>query len=157
MKAHDEKCFAAETHREMGVVGIMRDARVGALAEPLVLVAQRLEPLPQALLILGFVGGRAFLKQHDQRLEQRRLRGIAARKLMQCGQNAQIIPRRAEVARDDKPHAVTVESGLGADTGKCAVVYKGGKFSRKRVVAIVRNLIHDLPNKGARHWLRYVV
>ena len=46
VKTYDEKPLSAEAHCEMGVVRIVRNPRIGALAEPLVLVAQRLEAAP---------------------------------------------------------------------------------------------------------------
>src|SRR3989344_3511304 len=49
MQTDHEKCFSAKAQREMRVIGIAADARVDRQAGPVVLVAQRLQPLPQML------------------------------------------------------------------------------------------------------------
>lgn len=105
----------------MRVGGVVRDARVGLLAEPGVLVAERLQPLPQ-FSFEGFLAvGRALLEQHRERDEQLRVAAIAAGEIEQGGENAQIVPCRAEIARDDDPQAAAVGRSLGPDTGEVVV------------------------------------
>jgi hypothetical protein len=64
-EADDEEPLPAKAHCEMWVVGIVRNARIALLAEPFVLVAERLKAAPQPLFETLLVCRRASLEQHD--------------------------------------------------------------------------------------------
>ena len=70
MKADNEKRLAAETHRKVGIVGVVGDAGIGRLAQPFVLVGQRLQPVPHTLFKLRLRFWRALLKNNYQRLKE---------------------------------------------------------------------------------------
>ena len=68
----------------------------------------------------GLVVGRATFKQHNERLEQRGLGAIVFREVEQRGENAQIVPCRTKIARDDESHAIAIEAALAPTHGKPA-------------------------------------
>ncbi len=70
MQADDEKRLAAEAHREMGILGIMADARVGGLPQPFVLVGERLQPLPEQFFELGLIDAFVGIEHDRKRLER---------------------------------------------------------------------------------------
>jgi hypothetical protein len=73
MEADDEERLAAKAQREMRFIGRVADARIGLLAQPFVLVGQRLDARPQIGFEPGFVEPGIFFEQDDQRLKQHRI------------------------------------------------------------------------------------
>ena len=142
VKPDDEECLAAKTHREMRIFGVVCDARIGALAKPLVLVAERLEPAPQPLLEASLVTRRAGFEQHNQRLEQFGLGAIAFRKVEQRWQDPQIIPSRPEISRNDEAHPITLQRRFGAYARKGTVSDEQAELVRERIVAVIISCTH---------------
>ena len=142
MKSDDEECLPPETHREMGILGVVRDARIGRLAEPFVLVAQGLEPFPEPFFEALFVMRRTAFEQDDKRLEQLGFGAIACGKVEQRRHDPQIVPAGSEIARHDEPHAVALQRRFRANAGEGAIGDEGAETVRKRMVAIVVGWIH---------------
>ena len=90
----------------------------------------------------GLVVGRAAFKQHNERLEQRGLGAIVFREIEQRGENAQIVPCRTKIARDDESHAIAIERGLGSDAWKPGVADEAAELLGERMVEIIGGAEH---------------
>ncbi len=134
MKPDHEERLAAEAHREMRILRIVRDPRIGALSEPLVLLAQRLQSSPQLSLEPLFRGRCAAFEQNDKRLEWHGIGTITCTNLKQARHNPEIVPGGAEVACDDKADAIAIGGRLGPYAGKFIPVDKVEKSLSERVL-----------------------
>src|ERR1700712_5089470 len=100
MQPDHEERLAAEAEREMRAVRIGADPLVIALAQPGILVREGLHTVPQMPLEFGLAECARTLEQHHEAAEQGLFRLVFAYEIEQLGKYAQIVPGRADVARD---------------------------------------------------------
>ncbi len=118
VQADDEKGLAAERQREMRIVGIGADTIVPVLAQPDILVRQRLDAMPERAFEARFVEIVRPLEHHREAAEQRRVGSIIGGEMAQPVMDAQIVPAAGDVARADDVERAAGQRRLGPDTGK---------------------------------------
>ena len=115
MQAHHEEGFAAETQREMRIGRIGADAVVIGLREPIVLVGERLQPLPQPLLERLLVGIDRTLEHHREAAQIAAVVAIALRPIEQRIVDPKIVPAARHVLGEQHLQRPARQRRFGSD------------------------------------------